>query len=1808
MSDQANDRSPTRTSKNIKRSESMGYIRDKNRARNDEAEESSALRRKEHVDRLRTEGTSLKIKPVNVPTGPRREYVDRLKAIQNSQKPSPGEGKVKHKPAKTRSKQEGSSSVKAKRAEKAKPVSLLDGWDTDPDSDADPDPKRRCRRLTDSAEVFSDRDNLEEDEGDEVMMIIKVKRGGNEAYVDFSFPENRGYTGPFTTGVSVNQLLAYYEQWRVESDSDSSMDNDDDPDCEEKEESTSDDDDDGSEKDKEDNHDNVELEGGPKTKSTTIEPCDEEWLFVDEKYLNHGGEKHHGVKTRFKHGQIVYYWDTNKVNYWVGVVKGIQIPVIKREGLIAARYAIEPEGEGNDRVQNVIIQEKNMRPIEWALWCLQQKRVVPITCLPINATPLLPLDCVGIDTCSALSVSSERSDFPFLDQSQSARDSISLRGIGGEQSAVGGRGPMLISAYDDQGREIYLVDPLGVYLGGSNIKLRILGQQRMKDFGFNLVQNKDGDGKDFLIYRSPGGENGNKALIPLATIDGILMLRTRKLNLTAKNKILVNEYVMSLCKTSAVAERDHLFHFGNEKACSVLIMNEGDLSDRESRRLDHWRYAHRSRTGNRHDERCPACEQAKHKSGSFKRNKEFLGTGIATKTVYWRLYCDGFGGQQSMGQESYQGAKGGFVFVCPVSGTIKVKLYASTKQYAAILYQVLQEVESEGYAVREIYVDTFIVNISKAAEDVAAMFKVRIVPISSGTPQEMAYAERAVQTLAQMSRALMAGAPHLPQFCWGCSDLHSANLHKVLPQKTKDMMSPYEMTTGRAPNLDAMFIKVFGCACQYEPYEGAEHKRAPKTLWGWYLGVQWPMVLILRPSDQKIISVSRKKVHCHELCYAKFDPTTQPRPLIVFTDFSLIESEIDDAIVEAKAMDRKALKKFKADNNIPTHVPSVKSLSDFNRNSILNEDPITSQLPDNMLIDIPQASHLGEGEAQRLDLFESRLNKDDLLEEIEAWKKKITHGYGETLTEKVVKALNQAEEEISNHAPKRGELKRKKRDNNRVKGLETKNIIDEKRNNGTENSLWTKNTKVRDLKIKIGDSVRIATHRFGKEYARGLPKFTFGKVIDIMGESTKVKWEQGDEDIVKHLSLKLPGHKGTTLAAISSSDLPVWDDPRKRRPDLMECGDVSMDDIIELDKDMFDKWEQDLIKFPQEWTVETILPIMEVGSCISGSELGGSWPRDFYEALIRPDWRRWIEAVKDENESWNTFDACEEVTYDSIQKGASVIPLGELFTIKRNGKYKFRQIALGNLLKEGKDYAETFASTISGDGIRWFYAVASSCSKNIFGWDAKTGYLQTEQRIPIYAYLPSHYGYSNLTFEELASLRAKMIHLLKTEGIEGVKRFSGKMRKERRIRPKTVLKLNRSIYGVPDAGQSFAMFMQSLHIKRCGMVQSELDPCIYYKIMQKDSVDSVEGEPVLVEFLIAITWVDDVRYFGTEKLVKEYEAMIQQHCKCTLEGISSEFVSIEITHDVVGKVLEMKQEDYWVKAVDRFREYLGKEGPKSRLVPLSVADEKLLVEPSDAEIAEAQSLPFPSLLGVVQYPSCYTKIEMKYSMSILSRWRTKWGPNHFKVLLKALEYGYATRKRGLRYNGNKGKTIDVNVMEGFADASLSVPRSQGSRSILMNRAAITMTSKRHSTTDDSTTAAELTEAYLLACEIEGFRNLMSEVGLRQNGPTILYQDNKAAIQIAMNRGSLSRKTRGTDLRVLTLRNKVEDLKVVPIYLNTADMLADLGTKALDPKTFCRLCDMLCGYADRVTTVKLEIENYVDETYTPNPKTTSWTDL
>ena len=44
-----------------------------------------------------------------------------------------------------------------------------------------------------------------------------------------------------------------------------------------------------------------------------------------------------------------------------------------------------------------------------------------------------------------------------------------------------------------------------------------------------------------------------------------------------------------------------------------------------------------------------------------------------------------------------------------------------------------------------------------------------------------------------------------------------------------------------------------------------------------------------------------------------------------------------------------------------------------------------------------------------------------------------------------------------------------------------------------------------------------------------------------------------------------------------------------------------------------------------------------------------------------------------------------------------------------------------------------------------------------------------------------------------------------------------------------------------------------------------------------------------------------------------------------------------------GRTLELTQEDYWVKAVRRFKDFLPSDDPKQRLVQLSPADELLIL-------------------------------------------------------------------------------------------------------------------------------------------------------------------------------------------------------------------------------------------------------------------------
>jgi len=141
---------------------------------------------------------------------------------------------------------------------------------------------------------------------------------------------------------------------------------------------------------------------------------------------------------------------------------------------------------------------------------------------PAIATALLDVEkFIGIDTDSGRSMSTERSDFLYLDTSERAKRSVRVSGAGGGANKVGGVGPMLVYALNIHGKPRAIIDENAVYLepGPGQPRFRVVGQMRMKEKDLVLIQCFDGDIDVLECKRS-------SEVIPLAEENGIQVLKT----------------------------------------------------------------------------------------------------------------------------------------------------------------------------------------------------------------------------------------------------------------------------------------------------------------------------------------------------------------------------------------------------------------------------------------------------------------------------------------------------------------------------------------------------------------------------------------------------------------------------------------------------------------------------------------------------------------------------------------------------------------------------------------------------------------------------------------------------------------------------------------------------------------------------------------------------------------------------------------------------------------------------------------------------------------------------------------------------------------------------------------------------------------------------------------------------------------------------------------------------------------------------------------------------------------------------------
>ena len=100
-----------------------------------------------------------------------------------------------------------------------------------------------------------------------------------------------------------------------------------------------------------------------------------------------------------------------------------------------------------------------------------------------EASPMHDMSCIGIDTCSARSISCLAEDFLDLKMNSGEDEDDDLRGIGGT-SGVSGTGTLLFFAKDIEGTMKLVIEPEGSYTANPPSKFRLIGQMRMKEMTF----------------------------------------------------------------------------------------------------------------------------------------------------------------------------------------------------------------------------------------------------------------------------------------------------------------------------------------------------------------------------------------------------------------------------------------------------------------------------------------------------------------------------------------------------------------------------------------------------------------------------------------------------------------------------------------------------------------------------------------------------------------------------------------------------------------------------------------------------------------------------------------------------------------------------------------------------------------------------------------------------------------------------------------------------------------------------------------------------------------------------------------------------------------------------------------------------------------------------------------------------------------------------------------------------------------------------------------------------------------------------
>ena len=255
------------------------------------------------------------------------------------------------------------------------------------------------------------------------------------------------------------------------------------------------------------------------------------------------------------------------------------------------------------------------------------------------------------------------------------------------------------------------------------------------------------------------------------------------------------------------------------------------------------------------------------------------------------------------------------------------------------------------------------------------------------------------------------------------------------------------------------------------------------------------------------------------------------------------------------------------------------------------------------------------------------------------------------------------------------------------------------------------------------------------------------------------------------------------------------------------------------------------------------------------------------------------------------------------------------------------------------------------------------------------------------------------------------------------------------------------------------------------------------------------------------------------------------------------------------------------------------------------------------ELEAKNGFSYRGVLGEIIYAYSTCRMELGNSVALLSKFASNPAQEHYTALKNVVLYMRDNRSDGIifwrsepRQDLPQGTVVTRPLVEedlqvkypekadqlcAYYDAAhatdLQRRRSTTGFAIVFNGAVIFYKAKWQATVATSSTEAEFIASVSTAKAIKYFRSILDELGIKQDGPTMMYGDNQAAIMMA-NAKKPTERSRHIDIQYFALQEWEQRGIVLLDHIAGTVNPSDALTKALGWVLHRRHCTRLMGMA------------------------------